>query len=118
KSLSGSTERNLQLSLVPIGLLVFSSPKIKHSFLNVQLLFAKHSSVFVFLVVTTNHPAVEGVVNLLAFTRDYISFASQVSKVETVRPYNMFADAVKGLYLYGSKVMQPKAGAVLKAAAI
>jgi hypothetical protein len=68
--------------------------------------------------VTTNHPAVEGVVNLLAFTRDYISFASQVSKVETVRPYNMFADAVKGLYLYGSKVMQPKAGAVLKAAAI
>lgn len=68
--------------------------------------------------VTTNHPAVEDVVNLLAFTRDYISFASQVSKVETVRPYNMFADAVKGLYLYGSKVMQPKAGAVLKAAAI
>jgi hypothetical protein len=29
----------------------------------------------------------------------------------------MFADAVKGLYLYGSKVMLPKAGAVLKASA-
>ena len=67
--------------------------------------------------VTTNNPAVSGVVNLLAFTQDYISFASQVSKVETVRPYNMFADAVKGLYLYGSKVMLPKAGAVLKASA-
>jgi hypothetical protein len=67
--------------------------------------------------VTTNNPAVSGVVNLLAFTRDYMSFASQVSKIETVRPYNMFADAVKGLYLYGSKVMLPKAGAVLKAAA-
>jgi len=67
--------------------------------------------------VTTNNPAVSGVVNLLAFTPDYISFASQVSKVETVRPYNMFADAVKGLYLYGSKVMLPKAGAVLKASA-
>ncbi len=65
--------------------------------------------------VTTNNPAVSGVVNLMAFTQDYISFASQVSKVETVRPYNMFADAVKGLYLYGSKVMMPKAGAVLKA---
>lgn len=65
--------------------------------------------------VTTNNPAVSGVVNLLAFTRDFISFASQVSKVETVRPYNMFADAVKGLYLYGSKVMLAKAGAVLKA---
>lgn len=67
--------------------------------------------------VTTNNPAVSGVVNLMAFTSDYISFASQVSKVETVRPYNMFADAVKGLYLYGSKVMQPTAGAVLKASA-
>jgi hypothetical protein len=67
--------------------------------------------------VSTNNPAVSGVVNLLAFTRDYISFASAVSKVETVRPYNMFADAVKGLYLYGSKVMLPKAGAVLKATA-
>lgn len=67
--------------------------------------------------VTTNNPAVSGVVNLLAFTKDYMSFASQVSKIETVRPYNMFADAVKGLYLYGSKVMLPKAGAVLKAAA-
>lgn len=67
--------------------------------------------------VTTNNPAVSDVVNLLAFTRDFVSFASQVSKVETVRPYDMFADAVKGLYLYGSKVMLPKAGAVLKASA-
>jgi hypothetical protein len=67
--------------------------------------------------VTTNNPAVGSVVNLMAFTPDYLSFASQVSKVETVRPYNMFADAVKGLYLYGSKVMLPKAGAVLKASA-
>lgn len=67
--------------------------------------------------VTTNNPAVSSVVNLLACTPDYISFASQVSKIETVRPYNMFADAVKGLYLYGSKVMLPTAGAVLKAAA-
>lgn len=67
--------------------------------------------------VTTNNPAVEDVVNLLAFSSDFISFASQVSKIETVRPYNMFADAVKGLYLYGSKVMLPKAGAVLKASA-
>lgn len=66
--------------------------------------------------VTTNNPAVSGVVNLMAFTQDYIAFASQVSKVETVRPYNMFADAVKGLYLYGSKVVKPTAGVVLKAA--
>lgn len=55
--------------------------------------------------VSTNIPAT-GSSNrpFLALTRDFISFASQVQKVETVRPYNMFADAVKGLYLYGSKV--------------
>lgn len=66
--------------------------------------------------VTTNNPAVDDVVNILAFTRDFISFASQVAKVEHVRPYDQFSDAVKGLYLYGSKVFLPKAGAVLKAA--
>lgn len=41
---------------------------------------------------------------LLFGTNDFISFASQVKDVEKVRPYNMFADAMKGLYLYGSKV--------------
>jgi N4-gp56 family major capsid protein len=64
---------------------------------------------------TTNMPDVAGVYSILAFHKDFISFASQVAKVERVRPYNMFADAVKGLYLYGSKVFYPKAGAVLKA---
>jgi hypothetical protein len=66
--------------------------------------------------VTTNNPAVNGAVNLIAFTRDFISFGSQVSKIEHVRPYDQFSDAVKGLYLYGSKVFLPTAGAVLKAA--
>ena len=65
--------------------------------------------------VTTNMtPNGSNVLDLLAFTPDMISFASQVSQVETVRPYNMFAHAVKGLYLYGSKTFFPKAGAVLK----
>lgn len=63
--------------------------------------------------VSTNMAAVSGAYPLMAFTKDFISFASQVDKVEHVRPYNMFADAVKGLYLYGSKVFLPEAGAVL-----
>ena len=67
--------------------------------------------------VSTNLKAVSGVVNIMAFTRDFVSFASQINKIEHVRPYNMFADAVKGLYLYGSKVFHPTAGVVLKAAA-
>jgi hypothetical protein len=46
---------------------------------------------------------------VMAGTRDAITFASQISKVEAYRPEGKFADAVKGLNLYGLKVIQPKA---------
>lgn len=45
------------------------------------------------------------------------SFASQISKVETYRPERRFADAVKGLDLYGAKVVRPNNLAVLVASA-
>jgi N4-gp56 family major capsid protein len=43
------------------------------------------------------------------------SFASQISKVEAYRPEKRFADAMKGLALYGAKVVKPAALAVLTA---
>jgi len=43
------------------------------------------------------------------------SFAEQVNDVEAFRPEQRFADAVKGLHLYGSKVVRPEALAVLTA---
>ncbi len=43
------------------------------------------------------------------------TFADQISKVEGYRPERRFSDAVKGLHLYGSKVMRPEALAVLTA---
>lgn len=46
---------------------------------------------------------------VMAGTRDAITLASQISKVEAYRPEGKFADAVKGLNLYGMKVVQPKA---------
>ncbi|WP_207948932.1 hypothetical protein [Erysipelothrix anatis] len=36
-------------------------------------------------------------------------FANQISKTETYRPEKNFADAVKGLSLYGRKITEPKA---------
>jgi hypothetical protein len=54
--------------------------------------------------VSNNLNAVSTNTPIVAFTPDYLGYAGQVSKVETVRPSNMFADAVKGLYLYGSVV--------------
>lgn len=43
------------------------------------------------------------------------SFAEQISKTEAFRPERRFADAVKGLHVYGAKVMRPKALSVLYA---
>lgn len=41
-------------------------------------------------------------------TSDAITFASQLSKVEAFRPEDSFSDAVKGLQLYGGKVVRPQ----------
>jgi N4-gp56 family major capsid protein len=38
-----------------------------------------------------------------------IAFAEQINKVETYRPQDSFSDAVKGLHVYGAKVMRPDA---------
>lgn len=37
------------------------------------------------------------------------SYAEQISKVEAYRPQLRFADALKGLHLYGAKVLRPQA---------
>ena len=54
--------------------------------------------------VSTNLNSASGNRPILALTRDLISYASQIDKVEHVRPSNQFVDKVKGLYVYGSKI--------------
>ena len=44
----------------------------------------------------------------LAGVPDAISFAEQIVSVEAYRPESSFSDAVKGLHVYGYKVIQPK----------
>jgi guanylate kinase len=46
--------------------------------------------------------------NCMMFTKKAIAFAEQIVKVEKFRPQNTFADAVKGLHLFGAKVIKPK----------
>jgi len=43
-----------------------------------------------------------------ARTKRAIAFAEQISEVEAYRPDSRFADAVKGLHLYGAKIVCPK----------
>jgi hypothetical protein len=37
-----------------------------------------------------------------------ISYAEQINKVEAYRPESAFSDAVKGLHLWGAKVIRPE----------
>lgn len=45
----------------------------------------------------------------LAGTPRAISYAEQIVKLDAYRPENSFSDAVKGLHVYGSKVIDPNA---------
>jgi hypothetical protein len=41
------------------------------------------------------------------------TYAEQINKVEAYRPQDSFSDAIKGLHLYGAKVVRPEALAVM-----
>lgn len=43
-----------------------------------------------------------------------IAFAEQIDKVEKYRPEDAFTDAVKGLYVFGAKIVRPKEIYVMK----
>lgn len=45
-----------------------------------------------------------------------IAFAEQIEKVEKYRPEDAFTDAVKGLYVFGAKIIRPKEIYVMKTA--
>ena len=62
---------------------------------------------------SNNAPKVEDNYKVIAGHRSAISFAQQIDKVEAYRPEKAFSDAVKGLQLYGAKVIRPEALAVL-----
>jgi len=48
-----------------------------------------------------------GYIRFYAGTNDALAFKYDVEKIETYRPENRFADAVKGLFVYGAKVIRP-----------
>ena len=47
--------------------------------------------------------------NIMAGTRDAISFASQITNVETLRAQTTFGNIMRGLNVYGYKVTKPEA---------
>ena len=59
--------------------------------------------------VSNNLPVVSDITYVLAGTNDAITFASQLTKIESLSDKDSFSDLVRGLYLYGAKTVQPKA---------
>lgn len=49
-------------------------------------------------------------------TNKAIAFAEQIEKVEKYRPQDGFTDAIKGLYVFGAKIVRPKEIYVMKTA--
>lgn len=52
---------------------------------------------------------------VIAGVASAVTFAEQINKVEAYRPESAFSDAIKGLHLYGAKVVRPTALATLQA---
>lgn len=66
-----------------------------------------------FTIYTTNNLAkvtdTVSCTEVMAGTRDAISFASQITKVETLRSTDTFGDILRGLNVFGFKVTKPEA---------
>jgi len=70
------------------------------------------------IFVSSNIPSVMDenvrVFQCVARTKRAIAFAEQLSEIEAYRPELRFADAVKGLHLYGAKMVYPQESVLLK----
>lgn len=67
------------------------------------------------LRVSNNLPVITGDdSSFLAGVENATSYAEQINKTEAYRPQSTFSDAIKGLHLYGAKVVRP--GSLVKAA--
>lgn len=57
--------------------------------------------------VSNNVPNTAGTkYKIMAGTNDAITYAGQVTEIDAYRPENFFADAIKGLYVYGAKLLK------------
>lgn len=67
-----------------------------------------------FTILTSNNVSAEGdVYKVMAGAERSIAYAEQITELCAYRPEKRFADALKGLHLYGAKVVDPSSLAVL-----
>lgn len=61
------------------------------------------------LRMSNNVPVAANKYSIMAGIEQAITYAGQITEIESYRPEKTFADAVKGLFVYGTKVIEPKA---------
>lgn len=59
------------------------------------------------IYVSNNIAIADGLYKCFARTKRAIAFAEKINSIIAYRPENRFADAIKGLYLFGGKVIYP-----------
>lgn len=67
----------------------------------------------IFIKLSNNVAVSGGDTRIMVRTKRAIAFCNPKTHVEAYRPEKMFADAVKGYVLYGSKIVRPKEMIVL-----
>ena len=116
---NGVTGTDVVLEVSPDVAALILKAKILTTDSNDETLESGYIGSFVgFRVYVSNNIASETVENLvyhkcLARTRRAIAFAEQLSEIDAYRPEKRFADAVKGLHLYGAKLVYPNELVVL-----
>jgi len=84
-----------------------SSPQAYVSLLNGEVGQAAGFTVKMSNNVPTLSGTLAGSYRFYAGTNDALAFTYDVEKIETYRPENRFADAVKGLFVFGAKLIRP-----------
>lgn len=105
-----SQNRSVAISPAAHGLLLRDSRFVANAANNVSsaLQTGQVGSAAGFNILLSNQTPTTGSDSVVIAGNDRaITFAEQISKVEAYRPQNSFADAVKGLFLYGAKVVRP-----------
>ncbi|MFF1499751.1 P22 phage major capsid protein family protein [Streptomyces sp. NPDC058316] len=67
-------------------------------------------------IITSENMPVTARPQAVAFNKDTCAYVSQIQKVEGMRAQNKFADRLRGLHVYGGKVIRPEASAKYTAA--
>ena len=107
-NVGSNTETVLEVSPDVAALIL--KAKILQSTDNEELMESGYLGSFLgFRIYVSNNIQISGGYHkCFARTRRAIAFAEQLSEVEAYRPEKRFADAVKGLHLYGASIVYPK----------